>query len=191
MVSHRRFSDSKSPQVSWTLHSILANLKDIVVWRVSTSLISTSFTLFSNLLGLFQVHQLQLASLLHSCSIGFLVLFALSFNITLWSVGTAKSTIREVLIFFSFLLTIIKFRRLAEIRSFVCISKLPRTLCIAFSWIDSKLYILHLFVLSNFNFLHNSQLVTFPTQPVSYSFCTNLLQSFITWLIVSSLSPQS
>ena len=35
MVFHWRLSDSKSPQVSWTLLSILAVLNSAVVWMVS------------------------------------------------------------------------------------------------------------------------------------------------------------
>ena len=56
---------------------------------------------------------------------------------------------------------------------------------------DSGLCIYHLFVWSNLSFLHNSQLITLPTQLclVFYCFCTNLLHSLIMWLIVSSLSP--
>ena len=36
MVFDRGLSDSKSPQVSWTLPSILADLNNTVVWMVST-----------------------------------------------------------------------------------------------------------------------------------------------------------
>ena len=36
MVFHWSLSDSKSPQVSRTLHSILAVLNNVVVWMVST-----------------------------------------------------------------------------------------------------------------------------------------------------------
>ena len=43
----------------------------------------------------------------------------------------------------------------------------------------------------NFNFLHNSQCIIFPTQLclVSYYNCASLLHSLILWLIFSSLSP--
>ena len=46
---------------------------------------------------------------------------------------------------------------------------------------------------SNFSFLHNSQLITLPTQSclVLYSPCANLLHSLIMWLIVSSPSPHN
>ena len=77
---------------------------------------------------------------------------------------------------------------LAKIRWSICISKSQRTFCISFSWMDSGLCIYHLFIWSNF--LHNSQLITFPTllSLVLYSFCANLLHSVIMSLIISSLS---
>ena len=50
---------------------------------------------------------------------------------------------------------------LAGIRWSVCVSKI---LCISFSITDSGLCIYHLIEWSNFNFLHNSRWITFPTQ---------------------------
>ena len=43
------------------------------------------------------------------------------------------------------------------------------------------------------NFLHNYQWITLPTQSclVLYSFCANLLHSFIMWLMFSSLSQHN
>ena len=58
---------------------------------------------------LFRVHQLQLVSLSSLVFFSsltrsrYLSLFSFSFNFTLWSAETAKSTIRHVLFFFSFL----------------------------------------------------------------------------------------
>ena len=116
------------------------------------------------------------------------------------TVGTAKSTIRQILsfffsfffLFFFFLLTIWS-GRLIEIRWSVYILKSQRIFWMSFSRRDSRLLIYHLFVYTNFNFLHNFQWVTFPTQLylILYSFCANLLHSLIPWFIVSSLSPQS
>ena len=82
---------------------------------------------------------------------------------------------------------------LAEIRWSVCISKSCRSLCVSFSRTGAGLYIYHLFVWSNLNFLHISQWITLPTQSclVLYYFCTNLLHLLIIWLMVSSLSPHS
>ena len=49
MVSHRSLSDEKSPQVSLTLLSILADLNNAVFWIVSTpTLIYKPSTPFTN-----------------------------------------------------------------------------------------------------------------------------------------------
>ena len=111
---------------------------------------------------------------------------SLSFNFTLWSAGTATSTIFK----FSFLLIIIRSGRLTEIRWSVCMSKFHRSLCVSFSRTDAGLCIYHLFVRANLNILHISQWITFPTQSylVLYKFCANFLHSLM-WLIVSSLLP--
>ena len=76
------------------------------------------------------------------------------FNITLWSTGTGKSTIWQILFF---LLIITRSVRLVEIRWFVCIPKSHRRLCVSFSRIDSVLCIYNLFAWSDLNFLHNSK----------------------------------
>ena len=109
----------------------------------------------------------------------YLSLFSLSFNFNLWSAGTAKSTILQVL-FFS--LIIIRCSCLAEIWWSVCISKSQCSLCVSFSRTDSGLW-------SNFNFLHNLRWIILSTQSCLYFFYANLLHLFIMWLIVSSLSP--
>ena len=90
-----------------------------------------------------------------------------------------------------FLLVIIRSGHLAEIKWFVCLSKSQRSLCVSFSGTDVGLCIYHLFVWSNWNFLHNFQWITLPAQSclVLYSFGTDLLQSLIIWLMVSSLLP--
>ena len=92
-----------------------------------------------------------------------------------------------------FLLIIIKSGLLAEIRWSVCMSKSHRSLCVSFSRTRAGLCIYHLFVWSNFNFLHIFQLITLPTQSclVIYSFCTNLPHLLIMWLMVSSLPLHS
>ena len=72
-------------------------------------------------------------------------------------------------------------------------SKSHRSLCASFSRTGARLCIYHLLVWSNLNFLHNSLCITSPTQSclVLYSFCANLLDSLIKWLVVSSLPPHS
>ena len=120
----------------------------------------------------------------------YLSFFSLPFNFIQRSAEIAKSTILQVLYFF---LIIIRSDLLAEIRWSVCMSKSHRSLCVSFSWTDAWLCIYHLFVKSNFNFLHISQRISLATQSclVLYSFCANLLHSLIMWLMVSSLSPHN
>ena len=170
MVFHRSLRDSKSHQVSSTLLSILVDL-NAVVWMVTTCLlISKSFSPFTYSLGIVPsvpitigvpvifMFLIFLNFLLRSWH---LTLFSFSFNFTLWSAGTTKSTIWQVLFF---LLTITRYGRLAEIRWAVCISKSQRIFCVTFSRTDSGLCIYHLFVWSKLNFLHNSQWITFFAQ---------------------------
>ena len=72
MVYHRSLSDSKSPQVSGTLLSILADLNNVVVCMVSARhLISNSSSLGINPLMTVLSHQLQLVSPSLSCAIVF------------------------------------------------------------------------------------------------------------------------
>ena len=120
----------------------------------------------------------------------YLSFFSLSFRFILWSAGTAKSTLLQILFF---LLIIMRSGLLARIRWSVYILKSHRNLCESFSRTGAWLYIYHLFVWSNWNFLHISQWITLPTQLylALYSFCANLLHSLIMWLIVSSLSQEN
>ena len=100
---------------------------------------------------------------------------------------------RRFCIFSFLLLIIIRSGLLADNRWSVCMSKSHRSLCVSFSRTGAGLCIYHLLVWSDLNFLHISQWITLPTQSclVLYSFCANLLHSFIMWLIISSLSPHS
>ena len=101
----------------------------------------------------------------------------------MWSAETAKFTIQPVLLsffffFFFFFLIITR----SGIRWSVCISKSLRILCVSFSRRDSGLCKNHLFAWSsfNFNFLHNSQWITFPTQACLRIFYT----SFNGWFFI-------
>ena len=109
------------------------------------------------------------------------------FTFSLWQTGTAKSTIQQ---FFLLLLIIISSGRRAEMNWFVRILKCQRDLCVSFSRTVYGLFMYHLIVRSNLNFLHNSQWNTLPTRSriLLYSFCASLLHSLTIWLIVSSLS---
>ena len=198
MVSLWNLSDSKSTQVPRTLLSILANLNNAVIWMISTRpLISKSSSLCTNPLVAIPSAPITTGisvtftfhSFFNSLAMSrYLSLFYLSFSFTLWSAGITKSTTWQVLIF---LLTITRSGHLTDIGLSVCNSKSQRTLCVSFSRMDSELCIYHLFMWSNLNFLHNSQWSTFSIQSclVLFSFCANLLNSLIMWLIVSSLSP--
>ena len=198
MVFHWSLSDSKSPQViSRSLLGILAVLNIEVVWMVSIRPpTSKSSSPFSNPLVTVPNAPITIGIIVtcmfHSffnslARSRYLFFFSHSFSFILWSAGTAKSIILQILFF---LLIIIRSGLLAEIRWFVFMSKSHRSLCVLFSWTGAGLCIYHLFVWSNLNFLHISQ-ITLPTQSclVLYSFCANLLHSLIMWLIVLSTSP--
>ena len=199
MVWHWLLSDSKSPQVSRTLHSILVILNNVVVWMVSTRPpTSMSSSPFSN--PLVTVPRVSITIVIivtcmfHSffnsqARFRYISFFSHYFSFILWSAGTAKSAILQFLYFF-----IINWSGLlAEIRWSVWMSKSHRSLCVLFSGTVAGLRIYHLFVWSNLNFLHISQWITLHTQSclVLYSFCVNFLHSFIMWLMVSSLSLHS
>ena len=96
-------------------------------------------------------------------------------------------------LFFFLLLIIIRSGLLAEIRWYVCMSKSHSSLCVSFSRAGAGLCIYHLLVWSNISFLHISKWITLPTQSclAFYSFCANLLHSFIMWLMVSFQSLHS
>ena len=115
----------------------------------------------------------------------YLSVFSLSLIFTLLSAGTAKSSIQQE---FFCLLIITWSGLLTRCRWSVYISKS----CVSFSRTDSGLCIYHLEVWWNFNFLHNSQWITFLTQSglVWYSFCTSL-PHLLMCLIISSLSPHN
>ena len=196
MVFHWSLSDSKSPQVSRTLLNILAVLNNAVIWIVSTRPpTSKSSRPFNNPLVIVPKAPIAIGTIItfmfHSffnslARSRYLSFFSHSFSFILWSAGTAKSTILQILFF---LLIIIRSGLPADIRWSVCMSKSHRSLCVSFS--GAGLCIYHLLVWSNF--LHISQWITLPTQSclVLYSFCANLLHSLFMWLIVLSLSPHS
>ena len=180
---------------------ILAVLSNAVVWIVSTHPpISKSSRPFKNPLVIVPKAPITIGTIVtfmfHSffnslARSRYLSLFSYVFRFILWSAGTAKSTILQMLFFC--LLIIIRSGLPSRIRWPVCMLKTHRSLCVKFSRKGAGLCIYHLLVWSNLNFLHISLWITLPTQSCFslYSFCANLLHSLIMWLIVSSLSPQS
>ena len=115
MVFHWSLIDSKSPQVSRTLLSILAVLNNAVVWMASTrppasksssplnnSLVTVpKAPVTIGIITTFTFHSF-FNSLAKSRYLSF---FSLSFSFILWSAGTTKSTILQVF-FFLLLITI-------------------------------------------------------------------------------------
>ena len=109
MVFHWSLSDSKSPQVSRTCLRILAVLSNVVAWIVSTRPpTSKSSKPFNNPLVIVPNAPITIGtiitfmfhSLFHSLARSrYLSFFSLSFRFSLWSAGTAKSTILQILFF--------------------------------------------------------------------------------------------
>ena len=135
MVFHWSLSDSKSPQISRTLLSILTVLKNKVVWMVSTRPLNCkSSSSFSIPLVTVLNAPITIGKTVNCMShiffnslarLRYLSFFSHSFSFILWSAGTAKSTILQVLFFF---LIIVRSSLLAEIRWSVCMSKSHKSL---------------------------------------------------------------
>ena len=112
IVFHGSLSECKSSQASRTLHSILADLNNAIVWIVSSRfLISKSSSLSTNPLVTVPTHQLQMLSPSLSFSIDFSILLqspgihlSFRFSFTLWLSKTLKSTIRILRFFCCWLL---------------------------------------------------------------------------------------
>ena len=112
MVFHWRLSDSKSPQVSRTRLRILAVLSNAVVWIVSNRPPSSkSSRPFNNRLVIVPNAPITIGTIVtfmfHSffnslARSRYLSFFSLLFRFILWSAGTAKSTILQILFFFFF-----------------------------------------------------------------------------------------
>ena len=138
MVYHWSLSNSKSPQVSRTLLSILAVLNNVVVWMVSTRPpTSKSSTPFRNPLVTVPNAPITIGiivtcmfhsffnSLARSRNLSF---FSHSFSFILWSAGTAKSTILQVLFFCWLLLGLVFWPRLGDL----CVCQSPIGVCVCY-----------------------------------------------------------
>ena len=160
MDFHWSLSDSKSPQVSRTLLSILAVLNNAVVWMVSTRPpTSKSSSPFSNTLvtvpnatnyNWYNCHQHLPQFFQFSSKVEVLILL-----FTFFQLYSEVCRDRKVDYFASslfFLLIIIKYGLLAGIRWSVCILKSHRSLWESFSRTGAGFCIYHLLVWSNLNF---------------------------------------
>ena len=163
MVFQGRLSDSKSPQVSGTLLSILAVFNNAVVWMVSTrSPTSKSSRHFNKTLVTVPKAPITTGTIVtfsfHSFfqfSSKVVVLISLFTFFQFYSVVSRDRKVNNwanVL----FLLIITRTGLLAEIRGSVCISKSHRSLCVSFSRTGAGLCIYHLLTWSNVNFLNIS-----------------------------------
>ena len=128
MIFHWSLSNSKYPQVSRTRLSILAVLSNAVVWIVSTRpptskssrpfnnplVIVTNSPITIGTIVTFMFHSF-FNSLARSRYISF---FSLSVIFILWSAGTVKSTILQILFFFCFLSVFLRVVRTSVSRWF-------------------------------------------------------------------------
>ena len=169
MIFHRCLSNSQSPQVPWTLLSILTNLKNALVWMVLISPLIPNLlsplskplgTILSTVITIDITVNLMFLSFFRSLTKYKYTLFSLSLILTLWLGGISKI---HYMASSHFLLVIIIFDLLTGIGWSICTSKSNRFLCISFSRTDSGLCIYHLIECLNFNFLYNFKYITFPT----------------------------
>ena len=160
-------SDSKSPQVSRILLSILADVNNDVVCIVSTRpwffrscspFINPSMTVPSAPITVGITIMLMFHSFFNSLARSRYFSFAFSFIL-----GSAKSTVRQVLFFFCWpSLGLVVWPRLDDPFVF----QNPRELC-ASPFLGRIMYIYHSFVWSSLNFLHTSKWINF--QPICVS----------------------
>ena len=146
MVFHLSLSDSKSPQVSRTLLSILAVLSNAVIWIVSTRPpTSNSPSPFNNSLVTVPKAPITIGMIVTFMFHGLFqfpskveVLILLFIFFQFYSVITRDSKVDNFanslsFFFFFFLFIIIRSDLLAEITWSVCILKSHRRLCVSFS----------------------------------------------------------
>ena len=174
MVFHWSLSDSTSSQVSRARFRILAVLRNAVIWIVSPRPpTSKSSRPFNNPLVIVPKASITIGTIvtfmLHSffnslARWRYLSFFSHSFRFILWSAGTAKSTILQILFL---LLIIMRSGLLVGIMWSVYIFKSHRSLCMSFSRTVASLCIYHLLVWSNLNFLHISQWISYRPSDVS------------------------
>ena len=168
MVFHWSLSDSKTPHVSRTRLRILAVIGNAVIWIVSTrpptSKSSRPFNKPLIIVPKAPITFGTIVTFIFHCFFNslarsrYLSFFSHSFRFILWSAGTAKSAVSQILFF---LLIIIRSGLLDGIRWSVCMLKSHRSLCVSFSRTGAGLCIYHLLLWSN---LHISLWITLPIQ---------------------------
>ena len=162
-------SESKSPQISRTLLSILAVLNNVVVWMFSTHPTTCkSSSPFTNPLVTVPNAPITIGIIVTFMFHSFFVQFPSKVEVLIilfpffqfYSVVSRDSKVdnfvSSLFFFFFFLLIIIRSGLLAEIRWTVSMLKSHRSLCVSFSWTDAGSCIYYLFVWSNLNFCRPS-----------------------------------
>ena len=145
MVSHWSVSDCKSPQVSSTLLSILANLNNAVVWMVSTCPVISKFSsLFTNPLGIVLWVPITFFSVLLKSSDIYISFRFLSFSFCGPPGRQSPLFVRFSFFFLSFFLLSLG---LVVWPGFICISESQKTLWVSFSRTDSGLCLYHLILI--------------------------------------------
>ena len=160
MVFYWSLSDSKSPQVSRTLLSILAVFNNAGVLIVSTRMpTSKSCRPFNNPLFTAPKAPITIGTIVtfmfHSffnslARSKYLSFFSHSFSFILWSAGTAEV---KLSFFGGLLLSLVFWPRLRD----PCVCQSSKGVCVLFSSAGAGLCIYHLLVWSDLNFLHISQ----------------------------------
>ena len=144
MVFHWSLRDSKSPQVSWTLLSILAVLNNAVTSKSSSLFNNPLVTVPKAPITIGLIVTFMFHSFFNSLARpSYLSFFSDSYSFILWPAGTAKSTILQIFFFFfRLLLGLVFWLRLG-------MSKSHRSLWVSFSRTGAGLCIYYLFVWSN------------------------------------------
>ena len=161
MIFHWSLSDTKSPHVSRNLHSIQYCSMNCLYSSSYSQILQSLYQSFSDC-SESTSYNWYFQSL--SCSRVFpfpwqnLGIYRSSRFFRFYCAASQYSRVHNSASCL-FLLIIIKLSRLAEIKRSVCILKSQCSLCISFSRTDSWLCIW-----TNLNFLHNSPLITLPTQ---------------------------
>ena len=170
MAFHWTLSDSKSPQVSRILLSILAILNNALVWMVSTRPpTSKSSSPLNNPIGIIFHCFFQFFGEVEVPI--FLFTFCPFYSVVSWNCKIDNFS--DSLLF---LLIIIRSGLLAEIRWSERMSKYHKRSCVFFKT-DDGLCIYHLLVRSKLNFLHISLCITLLTQS-----CLVLYTLWVNWL---------
>ena len=191
MVFPWSLSDSKSPQVSRTLLSILAVLSNAVVWIASTRPpTSKSSRLFDNPLVIVPKAWITIGTIVTFLFHSFFNSLARSRYLSFFHILSVLfcdqlgQQSQQFCKFYIFLKIITRSGLLAEIRWSVCMLKSHWSLYVSFSRTGAGLCIYHWLVCSNLNFLHISQLITLPNQSCLFLYSFIIIDIIIEYIIV-------